>query len=237
MIVNYTQNGWQVITQRSHGLLAAQVCARWNHSERPERWVDTLIATAEHDDVFNELETGPLVNPTGGPVDFKMNVFDQSLSQQLIGRAEMKGSFIALLIFRHIVFTHGGEPRAKPFLSKLKKKESAWLKITGVSKKEVDSAYELLEFCDALSLLICQDRVPPQGRKVEISTGPTGKLYGLYCSEGCLTISPWPFENDTFTVAYELRQLRWLTYKDDADFRNAMKKAKPIQILLKFKKQ
>jgi len=34
-----------------------------------------------------------------------------------------------------------------------------------------------------------------------------------------------------------LRQLRWLTYKNDADFRNAMKKAKPIQILLKFKKQ
>ena len=154
----------------------------WKHPKRPKRWVDILIATAEHDDVFNELETGPLVNPTGGPVDFKMNVFDQSLSQQLIGRAEMKGSFIALLILRQIAFTHGGEPRAKPFLAKLKKKESAWLKIVGVSKKEVDSAYELLEFCDALSLLICQDRVPPQGRKVEISTGPTGKLYGLYCS-------------------------------------------------------
>jgi hypothetical protein len=179
MIVNYTQNGLQIITQRSHGLLAAHICAMWNHSERRARWVDTVIATAEHDDVFNELETGPLVNPTGGPIDFKMNVFDQNLSQELIGRAEIKGSFIALLIFRHLVFTHGGEPRAKPFLARLKKKESAWLKITGVSKKEVDSAYELLEFCDALSLLICQDRVPPQGRKVEISTGPTGKAWAL----------------------------------------------------------
>jgi hypothetical protein len=237
MIVNYTQNGWQVIAQRSHGLLAAQICAMWNHAERPRRWVDTLIATAEHDDVFNEMETGQLINPNGGPVDFKMNVFDETLSERLISRAEMKGSFIALLVSRHISFTHGQEPSAKPFLFKLQKKEKTWLKITGASKTEVNSAYKLLEFCDALSLLICQDQIPPQERKVEISSGPTGKMYKLYSSEGFLVVSPWPFENDEFVLDFECRHLYGLTFKNDDAFRDALQEATTSQISLKFKKQ
>ncbi|EDM37771.1 hypothetical protein PBAL39_15139 [Pedobacter sp. BAL39] len=47
MIVNYTESGWQIITQRSHGLLAAQICGHWAKDNQPSRWVDTLIATAE----------------------------------------------------------------------------------------------------------------------------------------------------------------------------------------------
>jgi hypothetical protein len=53
MIVNYIEPGWQIITQRSHGLLAAQICAQWKNNNQPKRWVETLIATAEHDDVYN----------------------------------------------------------------------------------------------------------------------------------------------------------------------------------------
>lgn len=85
---------------------------------RPTRWVDTLIATAEHDDVFNELESAPLLTPSGGPMDFKMNNFDRNLSQRLIDRAEMKGSFIALLVFRHICFTHGDDPKSNIMIFK-----------------------------------------------------------------------------------------------------------------------
>ncbi|WP_442591393.1 DUF3891 family protein [Pedobacter sp. AW31-3R] len=69
MIVNYTESGWQIITQRSHGLLAAQICAHWCKDNQPERWVDTLTATAEHDDVYNEFENDDLLNDNGGPVN------------------------------------------------------------------------------------------------------------------------------------------------------------------------
>jgi len=235
MIVNYKANGWQIIAQRSHGLLAAQICARWKLSDQLVRWVDILIATAEHDDVFNELECGPLVNANGGPVDFKMNNFDENLSTQLINRAEMKGSFIALLVSRHIAFTHGNEPKAKKFLLYLQKKEKYWLKSSKVSEAEVNRAYELLEFCDALSLIICQEIIPPEGRKVEIGQGPTGTTYELFMENDCLVISPWPFEISEFNVDYECRHLDKLTFSNDKAFRAAFEKAEVVQIGLKFK--
>ncbi len=46
MIVTYKEDGWQVVTQRSHGILAAQVGAQWKIKERPSRWTDTLLAIA-----------------------------------------------------------------------------------------------------------------------------------------------------------------------------------------------
>ncbi|RZK60343.1 MAG: DUF3891 family protein, partial [Pedobacter sp.] len=65
MIVQYDEKGWHIVTQRSHGLLAGQICARWKVTDQPEKWVETLIATAEHDDVYNEFERSPLIDENG----------------------------------------------------------------------------------------------------------------------------------------------------------------------------
>jgi hypothetical protein len=37
MIVTYKEDGWHV-TQRSHGILAAELGANWRLKDRPERW-------------------------------------------------------------------------------------------------------------------------------------------------------------------------------------------------------
>ena len=71
MIVNYTEQGWEIITQRAHGLLAAQVAMDWRKKDRPERWTETVIAIAEHDDASIELEADDLLTPQGGPVNFR----------------------------------------------------------------------------------------------------------------------------------------------------------------------
>ncbi len=36
MIVNYTEIGWEIILQRAHGSLAAQIAAHWKKEERPK---------------------------------------------------------------------------------------------------------------------------------------------------------------------------------------------------------
>lgn len=43
MIVNYTAEGWEIITQRAHGLLAAQIADHWQHHIRTDRWVETFV--------------------------------------------------------------------------------------------------------------------------------------------------------------------------------------------------
>lgn len=222
MIVNYTEKGWQIITQRAHGLLAAQICAHWRKDNQPERWVDTLIATAEHDDVYNEFENDNLINENGGPINFKNTEFDRSYGQRLIAMAETKSAYIALLVSRHIQFVHGNDPKAKSFIKELLNLEKTWLEIAEVPRAEVDSGYELLEFCDAFSLLICQGLVQPENRKIEISNGPDGKSYEMHHQAEGITVEPWPFEINSFYITYESRLLPELSYRDTSHFRKAI---------------
>jgi len=233
MIVNYTESGWQIITQRSHGLLAAQICAHWRKDKQPRRWVETLVAAAEHDDVYDEWENEDLLNESGGPVNFKQTGFNLELSERLIGMAETKSAYIALLISRHIQFVHGEDPKSKGFISDLRKRERDWLKAAGVSRKEVDLAYELVEFCDAFSLLICQGLVQPEGRKIEISKGPDGRAYEMYASGEGLVVEPWPFERSSFDVSWECRTVSQLSFTGVAEFREQVAKADVIARHLK----
>ncbi|SDZ80664.1 Protein of unknown function [Pedobacter hartonius] len=228
MIVNYTESGWQIITQRSHGLLAAKICAHWRKDRQPERWVETLIAAAEHDDVYNEWENEDLLNETGGPVNFKQTGFKLEYGKRLIDMAETKSAYIALLISRHIQFVHGEDSKAKTFISSLKKMERNWLEVAGVNKEEVDRAYKLVEFCDAFSLLICQGLVQPEGRKIEIGKGPDGRVYEMHASGDDLMIEPWPYDTDSVVLSWESRTLSQLTFKNADAFRKAVVAANPV---------
>lgn len=237
MIVRYTAEGWEIITQRNHGLLAAEICARWKLSKQPKRWVETLLACAGHDDAYNELQNGPLLTASGGPMNFDMNRFDETLTTLLINMAITKSSFTALLTAKHIAFTHGQEPAARSFLRGLKSKEKQWLKAAETTVKEVNQAYELLEFCDAFSLLICQGIIQPEARKMEISTGPDGKIYSVYDTGEALVVNPWPFEVPKFEVSYEIRRLQQIAFENDEEFRQQLYQAAPRKINLWISKE
>jgi len=226
MIVNYTEEGWQVIAQRSHGLLAAQLCAQWRKKDRPARWTETLIATAEHDDVFNEFENDKLLDNNGAPLNFKETTFETNKAQRLIDMAETKSSYIALLISRHLQFVHGDDPTSKDFLKKLLHKEKSWLQTAGTTVKEIDRSYGLLEFCDAFSLLLCQGLVQPEGRRIQIGNGPDRRSYDMHMDNGKLKVTPWPFEDTSFVVSYESRTINQLSFAHDKDFRSAIRAAK-----------
>src|SRR5690606_25704167 len=195
MIVNYTAAGWKIITQRAHGLLASQICARWKKEKQPERWVETLVATAEHDDAYNEFDKKNLLEENGGPINFKRVPFEKDHWEYLLHKAHTKSRYIGLLIAHHIQFTYGNIPKAKNFCRELRKKEKMWLSEARASKTEIAKSYKLLEFCDAFSLLICQNLIQPKGRKMEISDGPEGISYELYEGKNQqLIVTPWPFE-------------------------------------------
>lgn len=231
MIVNYTEDGWSIITQSSHGLLAAQICAHYKKSLQPKRWVETLVATADHDDVNNEFERTNLLEENGGPANFKMDPFDESFCDYLIHMGISKGRYVGLLISRHIQFLYNQDLKAKPYCRDLKIKEKKWLKEAGATKTEIDKSYKLLEFCDAFSLLICQKLIQPKGRKIEISEGPEGKSYELVSGHNNqLIVTPWPFETDSFAVNYEERMIKQLTFTNTGEFKSAFFSA-PVELI------
>lgn len=226
MIANYKENGWQVITQRAHGVLAAQLAMHWHEKDRLARWTETVLAIAEHDDAENELDGEELLTSTGGPLHFSMKKFELAHGQKLSSLTVTKSRYIALLISLHMQFVYGQfakeDAGAEAFLKEQKELQAKWRKELGLSKEEVVRIYNLLEWCDAFSLLLCKGELQPEKRKLEISTGPDKKMYYLtQITENSLTVEPWPFQQPHFEVRYESRLLSQLQFTSSAEFRKA----------------
>lgn len=233
MIVNYKDTGWEIITQRAHGIVAAQVAMNWKEKDRPKRWLETLLAIAEHDDAEVELEKDDLVTETGGPVNFAMKKFELLHCQHQEKLTISKSRYIALLASMHMEFLYRKEAHenkeAHAFLAQQNKLRAAWRKDLGISEAEAKKIYYLLEWCDAFSLILCRQQVQPECRAIEISTGPDGVVYNLTQAEdGKLNIDPWPFEPDQFTIYYDSRNISQLKFTDAAEFRDAFLKA-PVE--------
>ncbi|WP_138475220.1 DUF3891 family protein [Dyadobacter bucti] len=233
MVVNYQENGWQIISQRAHGLLAGQICFHWKKDLCPDRWVETIIATTEHDDAFNEFYNDDiLLNENGGPLNFKMRRFEKDKCEELMQLALSKSRYIALLTSRHIQFLYKAtnDKKALLFCKELEKADKKWLKEAGISAEEISKAYSILQWCDAFSLLICQQLIQPENRKIEISSGNGDQHYQLHSADNKkLIVEPWPFENDHFEIRYESKLVPQLKFKDVREFRNKLKEAPVTQ--------
>ena len=230
MIVNYSEAGWEVITQRAHGIVAAQIAFNWRTSDRPERWVETVLAIAEHDDAENELDGETLITPAGGPLNFDMKSFELPHCKKLASLTTTKSRYIAILTSMHMEFLYGDEEaessQAKQFLDTQREIQAKWRKELKLSKAESLRIYKLVEWCDALSLLICKKDMQPEERSLEISTGPDDKMYYLsQTAENMLTINPWPFETNDFVVRYDSRLITSIQFNSSAEFRKAFLEA------------
>ncbi len=230
MIVNYTKEGWQVVTQRTHGILAAQLGFQWKVSERPDRWVETILAIAEHDDAEVELGGQNLLTPNGGPLNFNMGVFKLNYLEKLSLLTRSKNRYIALLTSLHMEFLYREEAAhnnsAKTFLKRQNTLRNQWMRELKITKKEALRIYDLMEWCDACSLLLCQNLLQPENRNLEISRGPDKKKYYLtQTREQTITISPWPFEINKFKINFEWRLIKKLQFKSSDEFRDNFLKA------------
>jgi len=242
MIVLYKEEGWEVITQRAHGILAAQIGFQWRMKDRPERWMETLLAIAEHDDAENELDGETLITETGGPLNFSMKSFELQHCQKLSTLTRTKSRYIALLISMHMEFLYsqfeGKDLAAKNFLKEQRALQTQWRKELNLSKEETHRIYNLLEWCDALSLLICKGEMQPERRKSEISSGPDKKVYHLIqIDEQTLTVDPWPFQEKSFSIYFEFRLIPQIQFESSLAFRQAFIDAEVKEITWKIVKQ
>jgi len=239
MIVNYTVKGWEIITQRAHGLLAAQLAWRWKEKKPAGRWLETILAIADHDDTCIEFEDPDLLTDAGGPVNYSMRAFDAEHCKLLSVASLAKSRYIALLSGMHLLFLYGKEARknahARVLLDEQRKLVVSLRRQLGLSAAEVQRTYAFMQWCDALSLLICQNALQPEQRMTEISQGPDKRSYEI-CQLGPnkLSVRPWPFDSGRFTVTVESRVIAQLAFESTAAFKKALQAApvKEIEYLV-----
>ncbi|MDX2228384.1 MAG: DUF3891 family protein [Leptolyngbyaceae cyanobacterium bins.349] len=235
MIVNLAQTGWEIIYHRAHALLAAQLAGQWQRANAPERLYETIAAISHHDDLEKEWEGNELTD-AGAPLDFTLGrSSDIEPLRQHLENAYYRGRWVTLLNSKHICFLNqdqwGSSKEWDEFLNEQVQNQETWRKALGISKDQAERAYQFMLWCDTLSLILARKRIPDAGRSLEITSGIDNQRYDLRQLEnGCLTVEPWCFEEDQFTVNVETSCLSQLQFENNAELVAALKSA-PIKIL------
>ena len=241
MIVKQIDIGWQIIHQQAHGLLAFQLALCWKKRLRPSHWVETLIALTEHDDGQDVWAKRNHLTTAGAPLDFKILEYSVEQCRNMIRIGLEKSRWNALMLSMHTTFLYtakrGQDKALDAFLDEQVKNQKTWREACLASQQEADYAYAFLQWCDALSLILCQDLMPPDGRRLEISKGPDGKPCFIFQQpQGQLSVDPWPFEQDAFTVHVEAYQVPQLSFASDEELYNAIHDCEVVQLMWEFAK-
>lgn len=239
VIVNATQNGWEIIYHRAHALLAAQLGGQWRRKDAPARLYETLAAISHHDDLEKEWEDDNLTK-AGAPRDFTL-MTDTDIEEgvpktaNLAKNALYRGRWVALLISMHISRlnepSRGQSPQLDKLLDEQLQNQQRWREELGIEKEEVDAAYAFMQWCDRLSLILCKQELPAAERFLEITKGPDGQRYDIMQrSDGSVFVKPWPFQDEKFTVNIEASYLWQIKFESNAELTQALQKA-PIKTL------
>ncbi|MGI4869974.1 MAG: DUF3891 family protein [Janthinobacterium lividum] len=244
MIVNPTPTGWQVIYQQAHALLAAQLAWHWPPFLEPDRWVGLLAAIAQHDDeqaAWHGRGGHHGLTPAGAPANFTQQAFSLEQATGVLHAARFQGRWRSLLTSLHLSTLYeplrDTGPAAPAFLDDLHTRQTYWTRELKLTKTQARQAYDLLHWCDRLSLILCRQELPEMGRAVEIYANPLGTghraahLVRQPAGPGtAVVVSPWPFATQTVAVSVEAQNLHQLQFADDAALAAALHQA-PIDTL------
>lgn len=242
MIVTSHPQGWEIVFQHSHGLLAAQIGFHWQQSQRPARWLETLVAIAEHDDAQEDFTGNNYITEAGAPKNFKMDAISLTQPRNITDYSYRKSRWVGLMDSMHVSFIYepkrGMDKAMDKLLDEQREKQKQTLKGLKTSAKEAQYAYELVEWCDAFSLLLCQNLIQPEERKMDISRGSDGTMHRVWQRQAdeTLAVEPWCFESHEFEVTLESRLVRQLEFKDDFELEKALKAAEITEKMWKFRK-
>lgn len=219
MIVKSIPVGWEVIYQRAHGLLAAELGFYWKIADRPPYFMQTLLAIAEHDDGVPESKSPENLTEAGAPKHFQLLGRSAQQYRSVMEISTAKSRWNALMTSMHMTFLYEDKKyddrEIEEFIKEQHQYQKQLIKELKISQEEAEKAYRFVEWCDALSLLLCMDKIQPEQRRMDISTGPDGTMYQIWQDEKeRLRVEPWPFEPDTFTVEVEYRELHQLQFKN-----------------------
>ncbi len=233
MIVHPTNQGWDIVHQQAHALLAYQIATNWQTSQRPTYWPETLTALLEHDDGQQPFEGRNHLSEAGAPLTFEPYSVNQCHS--MIDIALRKSRWNALMVSHHATFLYepmrGQDKALNTFLDQQQDNQKKWRKGYGATQKEVMYAYDLVQWCDALSLILCRQELPPEARQLEISKGPDATRHFIHqrTDDKSLCVDPWPFEANEFSVHIEVYPVSQLQFNDDTELYNAINDA-PVDL-------
>ncbi|MBF9252880.1 DUF3891 family protein [Pontibacter sp. 172403-2] len=236
MIVNATPEGWEIIYQQAHGILAAQLAFYLQPALQCPHWPETIVAIANHDNRQKTWQGRDGLTPAGAPADFTLLPVTLAQAKALMHAVRFQSRWVALLTSMHMSYLYEGQQGQSKdidaFVREQQELQHNLRQHLGISKEAAAKAYAVMQWCDRLSLILCRNELPAGERHLEISAGPDGEVYFVkQRPDESLHVEPWPFAQPQLEVQTEYRILEQLQFKDDAELAEALH-----QTAVKYKK-
>ncbi|MCT8137946.1 DUF3891 family protein [Anaerobacillus sp. CMMVII] len=206
MVVTERRDEILLFEQHEHAKVCGEFAQAWKdeYFDGNEKRESVLYAIYEHDNGWIELDQRPLLNKeTKLPHSF----IDYPLSPKLeaytkgINYIEQHDEYAALICSLHYAsfferYTNG---RGEVFLAQERKRQRKLLQVLTVEKETLQFHYDLLQFCDNLSLYLCMNE-PGVDKKNEFSWFKRGFQQRFHFNQKRRIIAHWLDKN---TVSVE----------------------------------
>lgn len=245
MLINFIDEGLEVISHPAHGLLSGKIADQIHSSFRIGNWLETLTAIIEHDDEQLSPKQKNCISKIGMPLDFLNNSLSPEKSLQhakaVFDKVLLKSSWSAMLLSHHLEFLYADTAKEsidfRNYLNSFKQFRASTCTLHNVEPKDVEQLYQIMVFSDRLSLILCQNEIPELGRELEINRSVDGSRFFIKeLDDGCLTVRPWVFESDHFKISVDTRLVKEIKFKDENNFTKALSIAPIIIKKWKFSK-
>lgn len=194
-----------LITQPDHAKLAAEIMRQWRRdglAESPRRDV-ILLAIAEHDNGWLEVDAAPVVHPSTGHIQDFVEIPD-ALRRGVWPRGVDRlasSPYAAALVAHHAVYVlrrYRDEADWKPFFADLEARRDRHLAAAGVSFEELLGDYRFVRAGDLASLAFCANWTEEQN---------DGTGYAIRMAGERLVVTPDPFTGETVPIEVAARVL------------------------------
>lgn len=227
-----TDEGYVIILQTTHGLLAGKIANQLHICCRNQFWSETFTAITEHDDQQLRFKEKDYLNNLGVPLNFtENNVSNKKVlkhAKRIFHKSLAKSKWIGLMVYLHMDFLYSAMDY-KPMQAFLKKHSgihATTYQLYGTNKKEAEKSYQVLRFCDRLSLILCLDEIPSSERELEINTSIANKTYKISQQHtGGIIVVPWCFQEDSFELSVEKRFLKQAKFGGNQELKEALKES------------
>jgi len=183
------------ITQPDHAALAAHIMRAWRANGLPTspRRDAILLAVAEHDNGWREVDAQVLIDPATGAVldfmtvsgDIKRGVWPRAIAR--LAAAPHLAPYSAALVAHHAAHVYGryrSDPEWVSFFPDMEALRDRHLAVAGMTMRELMADYLFLRIGDLASLTFCT--------ATDMQTGEFG--YTVRLDGEDVVVTPDPFE-------------------------------------------
>ncbi len=224
MICNRREDGWELVYQNAHGVVAMELLRHWRAPDRPGgspgRWGEVLYAAAQHDNGWQEWEPGDHLTALGTPRHFEETTDADIVrqSEMALGRVRHASLFAGLLLIEHFrtLYAASEDADTQAMLRRQTAEAAKYRRVLDVSAQDVKAHYEYLRFADTLSLTLCLRRLDLMAdRRIEIETVGGVRYFAFRRADESICVEPWPYDVASFDVSAEAYHLPALTFESN----------------------